>query len=132
MSSMLTHFMSIFRLPRWADAGMDKFRMSFLWKGKNPSGVSGCNCLVNWKTCTRPKKLGGGVGIKDLEKFGRALRLRWYWNRWDTSDRHWKQLLRMKDPDDKALFFNSTFITIGNGEDTPFRDSRSSPKRHSS
>jgi hypothetical protein len=60
MSSMLTHFMSIFRLPRWADAGMDKFRMSFLWKGKNPSGVSGCNCLVNWKTCTRPKKWGGG------------------------------------------------------------------------
>jgi hypothetical protein len=38
----------------------------------------------------------------------------------------------MKDPDDKAFFFNSTFITIGNGEDTPFRDSRSSPKRHSS
>jgi hypothetical protein len=33
-------------------------------------------------------------------------------------------LLRLKDPIDKALFFNSTYITIGNGEDTPFWDAR--------
>jgi hypothetical protein len=29
--------------------------------------------LVNWATCTRPKKWGG-LGIKDLEKFGRTLK----------------------------------------------------------
>jgi hypothetical protein len=32
----------------------------------------------------------------------------------------WKHLLRLKDPIDKALFFNSTYISTENGEDTPF------------
>jgi hypothetical protein len=57
---------------------------------------------------------GGGLGIKDLDKFGRALRMRWFW----------KHLLRLKDPIDKALFFNSTYISTENGEDTPFWDAR--------
>jgi hypothetical protein len=30
------------------------------------------HCLINWQVCTRPKHLGG-LGIKDLEKFSRAL-----------------------------------------------------------
>jgi hypothetical protein len=30
---------------------------------------------------------GGGLGIKDLDKFGRALRLRWLWYNWDIIDR---------------------------------------------
>jgi hypothetical protein len=36
----------------------------------------------------------------------------------------WKHLLRLKDPIDKALFFNSTYISTENGEDTPFWDAR--------
>jgi hypothetical protein len=32
--------------------------------------------LVNWASCLRPKRLGG-LGIKDLEKFSRALGLKW-------------------------------------------------------
>jgi hypothetical protein len=38
--------------------------------------VRGCHYLVNWQACLRRIKLGG-LGIKDLEKFSRALRLRW-------------------------------------------------------
>jgi hypothetical protein len=33
---------------------------------------------------------GGGLGIKDLDKFGRALRLRWLWHSWDAQERPWK------------------------------------------
>jgi hypothetical protein len=37
---------------------------------------------VGGTDCLRPKKSGGGgLGIKDLEKFGRALRLRWLWHK---------------------------------------------------
>jgi hypothetical protein len=32
-------------------------------------------------------KSGGGLGIKDLKKFGRALRMRWLWHRWDTKEK---------------------------------------------
>jgi hypothetical protein len=45
--------------------------------------------LVNWQTYLRPKNLGG-VGIKDIDKFSSALRLKWLWHKWDPRDRHWK------------------------------------------
>jgi hypothetical protein len=60
---------------------------------------------VNWETCLRPKRLGG-LGIKDIDKFGRALRLRWLWNAWDSNPKQWKQFLRIQDPIDRALFFS--------------------------
>jgi hypothetical protein len=41
---------------------------------------------VNWQTYLRPKNLGG-LGIKDLEKFNRALRLRWLWHNWDQQEK---------------------------------------------
>lgn len=58
--------------------------------------------------------------IKDLDKFGRALRLRWLWHRWDQCDRPWKALLKQQDQSDRDLFFASTYVIIGNGKDTPF------------
>jgi hypothetical protein len=80
--------------------------------------IRGDHCLVNWRTCLRPRKLGG-LGIKDLEKFSRALRLWWLWYQWDATDRPWKHLVKVTDHQDRDLFFASTIITIGNGRDTP-------------
>jgi hypothetical protein len=70
-----TYFMTVFKLQKWAIARIDRYRRSFLWKGHDVDNVKGGNCLDNWKTCLLPKHLGG-LGIKDLENFGRALRLK--------------------------------------------------------
>jgi hypothetical protein len=75
--------------------------------------------LVSWQICTRPKKYGG-LGIKDLKKIGKALRLRWLWFHWDTKERPWKHLLKIRDPTDRQLFFASTEIQVGDGKSTPF------------
>jgi hypothetical protein len=76
LSVMPTFFLTVFKMPKWAHAKIDKFRRCFLWKGRGPEHVSGGHCLINWQCCLRPKKWGG-LGIKDLEKFSRALMLRW-------------------------------------------------------
>jgi hypothetical protein len=61
--SMSTYFMTAFKLPKWARSGIDKFRRSFLWRGKNPDNLSRV-CLVNLATCTRPRKVQPGSQIK--------------------------------------------------------------------
>jgi hypothetical protein len=62
----------------------------------------------------------GGLGFKDLENFGIALRLRWLWHKWDTTERHWKHMLKSHDLVDKEFFFNSTYILIGDCKNTLF------------
>jgi hypothetical protein len=78
--------MTLFKMRKWAIARIDKFRRGFLWKGHELDNVHGGHYLVNWQICTRPKKFGG-LDIKDLDKFGRAFRLRWLWYHWDSKER---------------------------------------------
>jgi hypothetical protein len=123
ISSMLTHFLTVHKLPAWAIKEVDRFRRSFLWKGVDHDKVRGGHCLVKWKCCTRPRRLGG-LGIKDLDKFGRALRLRWLWHNWDIVDQPWKNLLKLQDKTDRAFFFASSVMRVGDGRNTPFWESR--------
>jgi hypothetical protein len=79
LSVMPTYFLTTCKLPRWAKKEIECYRCSFLWRGQDPDRVRGGHCFVKWKICTRPHKWGG-LGIKDLDRFERALRLRWLWH----------------------------------------------------
>jgi hypothetical protein len=74
LTSTLTYFLTSFFLTPWAIKKIDNIIRSLLWKGHEEA--KGGHCLVNWKTICTPKKFGG-LGIKDLALFGRALWLRW-------------------------------------------------------
>jgi hypothetical protein len=103
LTALPTYFMSVLRMPKWAIAKMDRIR-SFLCKGQDIEKVKGGHCLVNRQTCFRAKKWGG-LRITDLDRFSRALRLRWLWHHWDHIDRPWKNLLKVTDKVDRQLFF---------------------------
>jgi hypothetical protein len=115
LSAMPIHLITTVKPPKWFISRINKFRRGFLWRGKDLDQVRGGHCLINWRTCLRPKKWGG-IGIKDIEKFSMVMRLRWLWNNWNNQERQWKKLVKMHDPVDRALFFSSTYIIIGNGE----------------
>jgi hypothetical protein len=59
LSSMPTHFLTMYEMPKWAIKEIDMYRRSFFWCGEDSDKVHGGHCLVNWATCTRPKKWGG-------------------------------------------------------------------------
>jgi hypothetical protein len=101
-----------FPSKKWALKRIDKIRRGFLWKGEE--GANGGHCLVRWTLVKRPNKLGG-LGVLDLERFSRALRLRWLWFRWSDPDRPWVGSEAPCNEDDKQLFRASTVVTIGDG-----------------
>lgn len=86
LTSMATYFLTRFAASKWAIKRLDKIRRNFLWAADEE--CNGGKCLVNWKKCCSPKKIGG-LGIKDIACFGRALRLRWAWLEWSETPRPW-------------------------------------------
>lgn len=91
---------------------IDKCRRRFLWR--QDEEITGASCKVNWPTVCAPTE-HGGLGIPDLQRFGRALRLRWLWIAWHHPERPWVGSELPCDEADWALFSASTKVTIGDG-----------------
>ncbi|KAI4967768.1 hypothetical protein ZWY2020_014982 [Hordeum vulgare] len=79
----------------------------------------------------RLKKFGG-LGVLDLDKFGRALHLRWPWIKWTIPNRPLAGSDLPCNEKDMAVFWAATTITLGNGSKASFWFDRwldgSSPK----
>jgi hypothetical protein len=99
LSAQPIYHLTIFPPQKWLLQTIDKIRRNFLWRGSKPETCSGGHCLVNWPLTCLPKNKGG-LGILDLDRFARGLRLRWLWLRWKSKDRAWTAL---KLPCDKLM-----------------------------
>jgi hypothetical protein len=111
LSTQPIYHLTVFPAQKWLLKRIDKLRRSFLWKGNIPEFCNGGHCLINWPTTCLPKNREA-LGILDLERFARALRLRWLWLRCQVKEKAW---VGMQLPCDKAnvdLFNASTTVTI--------------------
>jgi hypothetical protein len=109
--------MTVFPLSKWAIKKIDKIKRNFLWHGSEETRKG--YCMVNWRRVQMLKKLGG-IGITDLVKFNRALRLRWQWYQWNGRSKPWVQLPVMANAEEQALFQACTIITFGDGAKIKF------------
>jgi hypothetical protein len=62
----------------------------------------------------------GGAGLLELERFSRALRLRWLWFNWKEEEKPWVGMSLPCDESDHRLFQAATTISVGNGAKTRF------------
>lgn len=69
---------------------------------------------MNWQRVVRPISLGG-LGVHDLERTGLSLRLRWLWLSRTDSRHAWHDLDLQFAADERALFFASTTMQVGDG-----------------
>ena len=120
LTSLPVYFLTVFNPKKWMIKKIDRIRRGFLWNGT--SEAQGGQCLVAWEKLKKPKPCGG-LGVLDLEKFSRALRLRWMWYQWVDSDRPWVGTDVPCNELDKQLFRCSTVVTIGDGRKALFWDS---------
>ena len=119
LSSMAIYHLAALRLPKGILRRIEKIKRCFLWMKTGAAPGARPQALVNWSTVCRPKELGG-LGIFDVEKFGRALRLRWPWYAWTEPDRPWHGMALPCDKKDMALFRASTEIVLGDGATCSF------------
>jgi hypothetical protein len=117
LSAVPTYFLTMFSPKKWLIKHLDKIRKGFFWKGDEVA--SGGHCLVRWANVKKPKKLGG-LGVLDLERFSRALRLRWLWYPWSDPDRPWVGAEVPCSDLDHQLFRASTRVILGNGSTALF------------
>ena len=103
LSSLPIYHLTVFHAHKWLIKRIDRIRRSFLWRGESPDKVSGGHSLINWPTTCLPKTKGG-LGILELERFTRALRLRWLWFKWKQKQRAWNDLEIPCDKVDRELF----------------------------
>ncbi|WVZ95115.1 hypothetical protein U9M48_040917, partial [Paspalum notatum var. saurae] len=117
LSSQPVHTLSILNVPKEVLEEFDKVRRCFLWAGNE--NLTGGKCKVNWPTVSRPQDLGG-LGILDIHRFARALRLRWLWRQWEDPNAPWAGLGTPCNDTDRLLFAAATRIVIGDGAKTSF------------
>jgi hypothetical protein len=101
----------------WAQAEIDAICRRFLWSGKD--GDTRGKCMVAWRTCTRPKELGG-LGISDLRLVNTAFEAKWLWLQRTDADRAWAALPLKQSREARDFFRASTYTVVGNGADTLF------------
>lgn len=117
LSSLPTYLLTVLKPPKQFTTDMEKMQRRFLWTGQEE--LHGGKCKVAWVEVARPLKYGG-LGIRNLEKFGRALRLRWLWYSWTQPQRPWIDTELPIDEKDIALFTAATKVTIHNGQTASF------------
>jgi len=120
LSAIPTYILSALRTPKQFTKTIDKARRRFFWAGNQQ--LHGGKCKVNWTRVQRPISRGG-LGVTNLEKFSRALKLRWLWFEWHDPDKPWIGTELPVDDIDRALFTACTKVTVHNGKKASFWNS---------
>ena len=88
LSSMPTYFMSLFPIPIKVARRIELLQRNFLWNGL---GDSHSYHLVAWNKVCSPIA-HGGLGVRPLHLFNRALLGKWLWRFGREDTRLWKQV----------------------------------------
>ena len=92
LSSLPTYFLSLFTIPVSVAHRIEKQQRNFPWGGM---GEEFKHHLVGWdKVCTPKEK--GGLGVRNLTLFNKALLVKWLW-RFGLEVHHlWRRVLVAK------------------------------------
>ncbi|KAG2682775.1 hypothetical protein I3843_10G000300 [Carya illinoinensis] len=91
-SNLPIYFLSLFLLPARVEKRIESLFRNFLWVGK---GDEKKIHLVGWKKVCQPIDCGG-LGIKNLSLFNRALLGKWLWRYHLESNAFWKNVIAIK------------------------------------
>jgi hypothetical protein len=92
LSSLPTYFLSLFPIPVGVANRLEKLQRDFLWGGV---GDEFKFHLVNWcMICS--SKASGGLGVRNLVTFNKALMGKWLWRYAMERDAFWRKVVDVK------------------------------------
>ncbi len=92
LSSLPTYYLSLFTIPVSIAKRIEKLQRNFLWGGKK-EGVT--HHLLSWESVCSPI-IYGGLGIRKLIVFNKALLGKWLW-RFGVEESHfWRRVIATK------------------------------------
>uniref|UniRef100_A0A2N9GE45 Reverse transcriptase domain-containing protein n=1 Tax=Fagus sylvatica TaxID=28930 RepID=A0A2N9GE45_FAGSY len=89
LSSLPTYFLSLFTIPKSVANRLEKLQRDFLWGGM---GNNFKHHLVGWDNVCVPKAKGG-LGVRSLVLFNKALLEKWLWRFSLEENNLWRQVL---------------------------------------
>ncbi|RVW41542.1 LINE-1 reverse transcriptase-like [Vitis vinifera] len=92
LANLPIYFMSIFQMPRVVRIRLEKIQRDFLWGG---GALVQKPHLVKWSIVCLDKR-SGGLGVKNLGAFNRALLGKWVWRFANERKALWNQVIRGK------------------------------------
>ena len=92
LSSLPTYFLSLFPIPAGVAHRLEKIQRDFLWNGM---GEETKFHLVSWSKICEPIQ-NGGLWVKDLQRFNRALLGKWLWRYGMDWAALWRQVVAAK------------------------------------
>jgi hypothetical protein len=101
----------------WLLEEINKWIRAFFWVAKDK--VLGGQCLIAWDRICQPTEFGG-LGVKNLQLQGLALRILWEWLRRTDASRPWQGLPALKDQKAREVFDSLVVIRVGDGAKTLF------------
>jgi len=121
LNAIPIHQLLVLGPPKKTLNQLAKIERGFLWEGRREA--NGGSCHVNWSKVSRPLPYGG-LGVRDLDRTGVALRVRWLWFSRTDDRRAWHGLDLRPSAKEQAIFFASTTVELGNGHNTLFWEDR--------
>ena len=120
LTAIAIYYMTALNLPVEVLNKIDALRRAYLWAGCDK--VNGGKCKINWDLICKPKQFGG-LGVLNLDKFAKALHLRWLWFEWVDKSKPWIGMGSPCTGDDHIFFAAATTVNVGNGRTARFWNS---------
>ncbi|KAG6631973.1 hypothetical protein CIPAW_13G126100 [Carya illinoinensis] len=92
LSNLPTYYLSLFPLPVGVANRIEKLFRAFLW---GSLGEENKFHLVNWQRVIFPI-VNGGLGVRDLNFFNKALLGKWLWSYQKEGDSFWREVIDQK------------------------------------